>query len=181
MTRQHEPGTVRWHIAADGSVIKSYPKALDHSNPQQDPPPGLKHLRYTTTRRLELSDLYALDQNLARSYVFFDRLSKVLLGPACAGVVGVVLGWLVLPWLGVSGAAVTALLAVSIVLVIVGVLGVVFVPATMRRRFDRIHVDRGFESSTPKVLKEPEAQAMLDAPGTVSGPSAGDVPPEESA
>lgn len=172
MTRQHRRGAVQWHILADGSVIKSYPNALDHSNPQHDPPPGLKHLRYTTTRRLELSDLYALDEDLARSDAFFDRLSTVLLGPACVGVAGVVLGWLVLPRLGVSDAAVTALFAVSLLLVGVGLLGLVFAPATMRRRFDRIHVDGGFESSTPRVLKGPEAQAMLDAPGTVSGPSA---------
>lgn len=162
----------QWHIAADGSVLKSYPKALDHSNPQRDPPPGLKYLRYTTTRRLELSDLYALDEDLARSNAFFDRLSRVLLGPACVGLVGVLLGWLVLPWLGVSSPVATVLLAVSIPLVIVGVVGVVLVPGMMRRRFERIHVDGGFGSSTPKVLKEPEALAMIDAPGTISGRSA---------
>lgn len=152
----------QWHIAADGSVIKAYPKALDHSNPQREPPPGLKYLRYTTTRRLEPSDLSALDEELARSNAFFDRLSTVLIGAACVGVVGVALGWFVLPWLGVSGAVATVLLAVSIPLVVAGVLGVVLAPGMMRRRFERIHVDRGFESSTPKVLGEPEAQALIE-------------------
>ncbi|HEY9410154.1 MAG TPA: hypothetical protein VIP77_11295 [Jiangellaceae bacterium] len=155
-------------------MIKSYPKALDHSNPQRDPPPGQTYLRYATTRRLELSDLHALDEDLARSNAFFDRLSAMLFRPACGGVVGVVLGWLVLPWLGVNSAVATVLLAVSIPLVAVGVLGVVLVPGVMRRRFDRIHVNGGFESSTPKVLKEPEAQAMINAPGTISGRGASD-------
>lgn len=161
----------QWHIATDGSVIKSYPKALDHSNPQRDPSPGLKYLRYTTTRRLDLVDLYALDEDLARSNTFFGRLSTVLRVPACVGLAGVVLAWLVLPRLGVSGAVATVLLAVSIPLVVVGVLGVVLLPGVMRRRFERIHVDGGLESSTPKVLKDPEAKALIDAPETVSGRS----------
>lgn len=160
----------QWHIVPDGSVIKSYPKALDHSNPQRDAPPGLKYLRYTTTRRLELADLYALDEGLARSSALFGRLSTVLLVAACSGAVGAVLAWLVLPMLGVGGTAATVLLAVSIPLVGAGVLGVVLLPGVMRRRFERAHVDRGFESSTPKVLKEPEAKSLIDTPGTVSGP-----------
>jgi hypothetical protein len=159
----------QWHIVADGSVIMAYPKALDHSNPQRDPPPGLKYLHYATTRRVELADLHALEEDLARFDTFFDRLSRVLLVPAGVGAVGVLLGWLVLPRLDVGETVATVLLGVSIPLAVVGVLGVVFVPGAMRRRFERIHVDRGFASSSPKVLKGPEALAMIDAPGTVSG------------
>jgi hypothetical protein len=67
----------------------------------------------------------------------------------------------------------TVLLDVSIPLVVVGVLGVVFLPGVMRRRFERIHGDAGLESSTPEVLTEAEATALIDAPGTVSGSSPG--------
>ncbi|WP_275006066.1 hypothetical protein [Promicromonospora iranensis] len=129
----------QWHITTDGSVIKSYPKALDHSDPQRDPPPGRKYLRYTTTRQVGLADLYALDEGLARSNTFFDRLSIVLRVPAWVGLVGVVL-----------------------------------LPGVMRRRFERIHVDGGLASSTPEVLKEPEAKALIDTRGTISGSPSGD-------
>jgi hypothetical protein len=154
---------------ADGSVVKSYPKALDHSNPQRDPPPDRKYLRYTTTRQLELADLYAVDESLARSNTFFDRLSMALRVPAWVGLVGVVLALFALPVLGVSGTVATVVLAVSIPLVVVGVLGVVFLPGLMRRRFERVHVDGGLESSTPEVLKEPEAKALIDTRSTGSG------------
>ncbi|MFI5719859.1 hypothetical protein [Nocardia sp. NPDC051750] len=162
----------RWHIAADGSVIKSYPKALDHSNPQRDPPSGLKYLRYTVTRRLELSELYALDENLARSNAFFDRLTTVLRVPVF--VVGVVLAWLVLPRLGLGSTVVTVLLALFIPLVVVGILGVVLLPAVMRSRFERIHLDGGFESSVPEVLGDTEARALIDAPGVARAAKAAD-------
>jgi hypothetical protein len=164
----------QWHIATDGSAIKSYPKALDHSNPQRDPPPGRKYLRYTTTRQLELADLYAVDKSLARSNIYFDRLSMVLRVPAWVGLVGVMLALFALPVLGASSAVATVVLAVSIPMVVVGVLGVVFLPGLMRRRFERIHVDGGLESSTPEVLKEPEAKALIDTRGTSSGSRSGE-------
>lgn len=155
----------QWHIASDGSVIKSYPKALDHSNPQRDPPSGLKYLLYAATRRLELADLYALDEDLARSNTFFDQVSRMLVVPAFVGLVGVVLAWFVLPGVGIDGMVATVLLVVSIALVVVGVLGVVLVPGVTRRRFERIHVDKGLESSTPRVLKDPEAKVFDRRPG----------------
>lgn len=163
----------RWHITADGSVIKSYPKALDHSNPQRDPPTGLKYLRYTTIRQPELADLYAVDEALARSNAFFDRITTVLRIPIFAGLVGVVLALLVLPGLGAGGTAATVLLAVSIPLVVVGVLVVVFLPGVMRNRFARIHIDGGLESAVPEVLGDREAKALIDAPGTIVGRSPG--------
>lgn len=164
----------QWHIATDGSVIKSYPKALDHSNPQRDPPPGRKYLRYTTTRRLEYADLHTLDEELARSNTFFDRVSVVLRVPAWVGVVGMAVALFALPALGASSTVATALLAVSIPLVVVGVLAVVLLPGVMRRRFERIHVEGGLESSTPIVLKDPEAKALIDARGTISGNPSGE-------
>jgi hypothetical protein len=98
----------------------------------------------------------------------------VLRVPAWVGLVGVMLALFALPVLGASSAVATVVLAVSIPMVVVGVLGVVFLPGLMRRRFERIHVDGGLGSSTPEVLKEPEAKALIDTRGTSSGSRSGE-------
>jgi len=170
MGKSKQPWVVQWHITADGSAIKSYQKALDHSNPQREPPPGLEHLRYATTRRLQLSDLHALEADLAAFYARFNRLSTVVTVAGFAGLVGVVLSWLVFPIIGFDGAAASLLFTVSIPLLALGVLGVVFVPGVMSRRHERLHTAHGLASSNPEVLKEPEARMAIDAPGTLSEP-----------
>lgn len=170
MGRSKHPGTAQWHITADGSAIKSHPKAIDHSNPQREPPPGLQHHRYATTRRLQLSDLHALEADLAAFQARFNRLSTVVTVAGFAGLAGVVLAWLIFPIIGFDGAAADLLFTDSIPLLALGVLGVVFVPGVMSRRHERLHAAHGLASSNPEVLKEPEARTAIDAPGTLSDP-----------
>lgn len=173
----HAPS--RWHILADGSVILSYPKALDYQNVKRsrsqgphDQPQGMNYFRYTATRRLELSDLHSLDQALARFDRSLSRLTKVLFPLFWTGLAGMVLSWLVLTPLGADTTVTSVLFTVSLPLVVIGALSSVILPGVMRRRIERIHVAGGFESSTPEVLKESGAQELIDASGTVSGPSA---------
>lgn len=174
----HAPS--RWHILADGSVILSYPKALDYANsrrgrsqgPKDERPQGTNYFRYSATRRLELADLHSLDGALARFDRSLGRLTKVLFPLFWAGLAGVVLSWLVLTPLGVDSTVTSVLFTVSLPLALIGVLSTMIIPGVMRRRIERIHVDGGFTSSTPEVLKEPGALALIDASGTVSGPSA---------
>ncbi|THV30683.1 hypothetical protein [Glycomyces paridis] len=173
MSRPKQDWPVQWHITPDGSAIKAYPKAKDHSNPQQKPPEGLKYLRYRTTRPLELSDLYALEADLAGSNARFDRVSTVPLIAGGAGLLGLVLASLVFPMLDLEGTPANALFTVSIPLLAIGLLGMLILPGLMRSRFERLHTAHGLASSTPEVLKEPEARKAVETPGTVSGPSIG--------
>lgn len=176
--QHHEPS--RWHILADGSVILSYPKALDYvhvrrsrsKGSQHAQPQGMNYFRYTATRRLELADLDSLDGALARFDRSLSRVTKVLFPLFWAGLGGVVLSWLVLSPLGVDSKVTSVLFTLSLPLVLLGALSTVVLPRVMRRRIERIHVDGGFASSTPEVLKEPAARELIDASGTVSGPSA---------
>lgn len=170
MARQR-PRTHQWHLAADGTVIKAYPKALDHSNPQQEAPKGLKYLRYTTTRRLSLADLHAVDDALDESAARYERVAGAVAFTGVLGLVAMIVGWIVLPAIGLDADWTSILRVASIPVLVVGVAGVMFTPLSMRRSIDRIRSAGGLGVSEPEVLKEDEALALLHAPGTVSGPA----------
>ncbi|SDD38192.1 hypothetical protein [Glycomyces harbinensis] len=170
MTRQR-PRTYQWHLAADGTAIKAYPKALDHSNPQQEAPKGLKYLRYATVRRLALADLYAVEDALDESAARYERVARAVTLTGVFGLAAMIVGWLVLPAIGLDDAWTPILRVASIPVLAVGVAGVMFTPLSMRRSIDRIRTEGGLDVSAPKVLKEDEALALLHAPGTVSGPA----------
>jgi hypothetical protein len=169
MTRQR-PRTYQWHLAADGTAIKAYPKALDHSNPQQEAPKGLKYLRYATTRRLALADLYAVEDALDESAARYEHVARAVALTGVLGLAAMIIGWLVLPAIGVDGDWTPILRITSIPVLAVGLAGVMFTPLSMRRSIDRIRTAGGLDVSAPKALKEDEALALLHAPGTVSGP-----------
>lgn len=81
--------------------------------------------------------------------------------------VGLLLSWLVLPRIGVDGNVTAVLIALSLLAIVLG-------PVTRaiqggsRARLERIYVDAGFESSEPRGLKPREAEALIEAPGTVA-------------
>ncbi|MFB9660974.1 hypothetical protein ACFQS3_15505 [Glycomyces mayteni] len=164
------PGS-RWHVAADGTVLKSYPKALDHTDTRREPPQGLKYLRYATERPVALADLQAMDERVARSMAGFGRLTAVTLVAGVLGIAGVLAGWIVLPLLGAPDAA-GVTFVVSVPLVAAGFLALVIVPGAMRGSVKRAGAAAGLAPDPAQVVKEPEARAVLDAPGTVSGPAA---------
>ncbi|WP_335986177.1 hypothetical protein [Glycomyces sp. MUSA5-2] len=164
------PGS-RWHVTADGTVVKSYPKARDHSDPRREAPQGLQYLRYATARPVALADLQAMDERVARSMAAFGRLTMATLVVGVLGIAGVLAGWIVLPLLGADDAAGTVFF-VSVPLLAVGVLALVIVPGAMRGSANRAGAAAGLAPSPAQVVKEPEARALIEAPGTVSGPAA---------
>lgn len=151
----------QWFIAADGTVIQSWPPGPDNDR--------LKYVRYSTNRRIELSDLYALDERIDRFWDSLNRRSRVLLLVIALDVVGIVLAWLILPRFGVSTNVMLVLTAVSALLLFLAGPITRAISGGSRAGFDQIYLDAGFESSVPKVLKDGEAQAIIEAPGTVSG------------
>ncbi|AKU14914.1 hypothetical protein [Luteipulveratus mongoliensis] len=154
----HEP---QWFIAADGTVLQTWPPGPDNDR--------LKYLRYETNRRLELSDLYALDERLDTFGTSFDRRSNAFLLLAGTGVVCLVVAWLVLPRFDV-GSTVSIALTVVAVLMLVGMGPMArAVSRGGRSSLDQIYLDAGIESSNPKVLKDRDALALIEAPGTVAG------------
>ncbi|GLI43420.1 hypothetical protein [Glycomyces algeriensis] len=165
------PRTYQWHLTADGTAIKAYPKALDHSNPQQETPNGLKYLRYATTRRLALTDLYAVEDALDASAARYERVARAVALTGVVGLAAMICGWIVLPAIGVDGDWTQALRVTSIPVLAAGVAGVMFTPPSMRRSINRIRTEGGLDVSEPRVLREDEALALLHAPGTVSGPA----------
>ncbi|MEV3938797.1 hypothetical protein AB0K52_22850 [Glycomyces sp. NPDC049804] len=170
MTRQR-PRTHQWHLIADGTAIKAYPKALDHSNPQREAPKGLKYLRYATTRRLTLADLQVIEDALDESAARYERVARAVTLTGVLGLAAMIIGWVVLPSIGLDGDWTPILRLTSIPVLAVGLAGVMFTPLVMRRSIDRIRTEGGLDVSEPKVLKEDEALALLHAPGTVSGPA----------
>lgn len=158
----------RWHIAADGTVIQSYSEDGDLSR--------RKYVRFATARPLELSDLTALDERIDRFRTRTDRLSWVLLVGAVAGVVLVLLGWLVLPLLGVESGLPLVLVVVGAVLAAVGVLATAIGPRLMRSHLDGLFGQAGIRDSAGQVMRAAEARTLIEAPGAVSEP-----PPSDSA
>lgn len=159
----------QWFIAADGTVFESWPPRSDSDR--------LKYVRYSTTRRLELSELYALDERLEAFKSTSERRSNVplvLLALIVLVAIAVVLMWLFLPQVGVDT---WALVVVTAVLAIMAVFAVPFAGVVMgsRAAFERIYRDAGFETSVPTVLKDREARALIDDPGTVAGRRMGDT------
>ncbi|KRF14169.1 hypothetical protein [Nocardioides sp. Soil796] len=155
----------QWFIAADGTVLQTWPPGPDNDR--------LKYLRHDTNRRLELSDLYALDERLDDFQSTFARRSNVLLVVAGIAVVGVVVAWLVLPRVGVGTTVTLAVTAVCVLLFLgMGPLARA-VSGGGRASLDQIYLDAGIVSSNPKVIKDHEALALIEAPGTVAGRKSG--------
>lgn len=170
MTRQR-PRNYQWHLAADGTAIKAYPKALDHSNPQQEAPKGLKYLRYATTRRLALADLYAVEDALDESAARYERVARAVTLTGVIGLAAMIVGWIVLPAIGLDDDWTAILRATAIPVLAIGIAGAMFTSLSLRRSIDRIRTEGGLDVSEPEVLKEAEALALLRTPGTVSGPA----------
>lgn len=158
MTKQKKPWTVQWHIAADGTVIRQRSKG-DQAHQQL-------YGSYTTTRRLDLSDLDAMDDRLARDRKVFGGLVTVLLGLGVMGVgcaaVGIVLGWL-----GVDGAG--PLVVLGVILFLVAIIGSGGFHGLMISRWHRVWAEAGFESPNPVTMSAREARDIVEAPGAMSG------------
>jgi hypothetical protein len=170
MKQPQQARAVQWHLIADGSAVQAYPKALDHSNPQQEAPKGLKYLRYTTTRRLELADLYALEEAIDKDVARDKRVASVVALTGVIGLAAMIVGWVVLPAIGVDGGWTQILRIAAIPVLVAGIAGVMFAPGLTYRSIHSLRAEAGLDVSTLKVLKEPDALALLHAPGTVSGP-----------
>lgn len=158
MTRQDKPWTVQWHIAADGTVIRQRSKG--------DQPHQQLFGSYTTNRRLEISDLDALDDRLARDKKVFGGFVAVLMSLGVVGVTCLVLG-AVLSWLGVDAGGKLVLLGV--VVFIVAMIASGGSHGVMISRWQRRFAEAGFESSNPVTMSGREAQTIVAAPGAVSG------------
>jgi hypothetical protein len=170
MKQPKQARAVQWHLTADGSAVQAYPKALDHSNPQQEAPKGLKYIRYTTTRHLALEDLYAFEEAVDKTTARYNRVSSAGVLTGVIGLAAMIVGWVVLPAIGVDGGWTQILRIAAIPVLVAGIAGVMFAPGLTYRSIHSLRAEAGLDVSTLKVLKEPDALALLHAPGTVSGP-----------
>jgi hypothetical protein len=151
----------QWYVTAQGAVLQA-------SAPLDDPG-ARKFVRYEVREPVGLDDLYALEEKFAGFRTRWDRGTSALLVLLGVAVVGVVAGWFVLPWLGVSDGVAGALLIASAVVLVLAFLANVFLPGLMRSRFERLFVDAGLESAVPRGLERHEAEELVRAPGTVAG------------
>ncbi|SDD47607.1 hypothetical protein [Glycomyces harbinensis] len=170
MKQPQQARAVQWHLAADGSAIKAYPKALDHFDPKQEAPKGLKYQRYATTRRVALADLYAFEEAVDKTVARDGSVSSAAVLTGVIGLAAMIVGWVVLPAIGVDGGWTQILRIAAIPVLVAGVAGVMFTPSLTYRRIEGLRAEAGLDVSTLEVLKEPDALALLHAPGTVSGP-----------
>jgi hypothetical protein len=161
MKQPRQARAVQWHLTADGSAVQACPKALDHSDPKQEAPKGLKYLRYATTRRVALADLYAFEEAVDKTVARDGRVSSAAVLTSVIGLAAMIVGWIVLPAIGLDGGWTPILQVTSIPVLAVGVAGVMFTPLSMRRSIDRIRTEGGLDVSEPKVLKEDEALTLL--------------------
>lgn len=151
----------QWFIGADGTVIQTWPPGPDNDR--------LKYVQFRTARRLEMADLYALDDALESFMRSRDRRSRVLLTLVLLGLVGMAVTWLVLPLFGVATTTSAVFSLVSLAVVFAAAPVARFVSGASRADFEQIYLDAGFESSVPRTIKDSEARALIDAPGTVAG------------
>lgn len=158
MSTSKKPWTVQWHIAADGTVIRQRSKG--------DQPHQQLFGSYATNRRVELSDLEALDEQLARDRRVIGRSVSLLLAFSVVGMAGLVVG-VVLGLLGVDVGGL--LLLAGIVLLVVGLIGSGAGHGLIISRWNRAWTEAGFESSNPVTMAASEARAMIAAQGAVSG------------
>jgi hypothetical protein len=170
MKQPQQARAVQWHLTADGSAVQASPKALDHVDPKQEPPKGLKYLRYATTRRLALADLYAFEEAVDKAAARYNRVSSAGVLTGVIGLAAMIVGWGVLPAIGIDGDWTQVLRIAAIPVLVAGFAGVMFAPGLTNRSINGLRAEAGLDSSTLEVLKEPEALALLHAPGTVSGP-----------
>lgn len=155
----------QWFITADGTVLQSWPPGPDNDR--------LKYVRFDTTRRLELSDLYALDERLEGFNSSFNRGSAALLVLFVLDILGLLVVWLVLPRFDVGDDVTYALTAVLVLALLGGGSVIKKVSGGSRAKFEEIYLEAGFRSSVPHVIKDSEAQQLLDASGTVAGRRSG--------
>lgn len=169
MKQPRRARAVQWHLTADGSAVQAYPKALDHLDPKQEAPKGLKYVRYATTRRLALADLYALEEAVDKTVALDGRVHSAAALTGAIGLAAMIVGWVV-P-IGVDGGWSQILFIAAIPVLVAGVAGMMFkAPGLTNRRIEGLRAEAGLDVSTLEVLKEPDAVALLHAPGTVSGP-----------
>ncbi|NDL57134.1 DUF2207 domain-containing protein [Phytoactinopolyspora mesophila] len=155
-----QPWQVQWHIGADGTVIKQRSKG-EEAHEQL-------YGRYDVNRRLELSDLYALDERLRRHDVSFLWLSRAMLLVSGLVAVALVAGLILAFWPIAAPGVSATLLIVSVPMIVILVVSTGLISSTMVRRRKRIGRDAGFESDYSTIAAS-EARAIIDAPGTVSG------------
>lgn len=143
----------QWHVSKDGAVIASWPDEKD--------PERTRYGLYTTTRNVTASDLVGMDERIERFGRFWDRFTRVLLVMFIAALIlGV--GGLALEWTGIAPAAALPIFTVGLVLFVITVVVAVFItPRLMRRRLERIFLDTGLASSSPKVIKEAQARELM--------------------
>lgn len=152
---------IQWYVTAQGAVLQA-------SAPLDDPG-ARRYVRYEVRRPVSLDALYALEDRFARFQTRWDRGTGVLLVLVGVAVVGVAAGWFVLPWLGVSDDVAGTLMIASAVVLVPAFLANFILPGVMRSRFERLYVDAGLESATPRRLGRDEAEEIVRAPGTVAG------------
>jgi hypothetical protein len=158
MNKKRKPWTVQWHIAADGTVIRQRSKG--------DQPHQQLYGSYRTTRPLDISDLDALDDRLARDRRVFGGLVTALLGLTVVGIACAVVG-VVLGWFGVEG--VGWLVVLGVILFLVAIVGSGGFHGLMMSRWHRVWAEAGFESPNPVTMSARDAAGIVEAPGAVSG------------
>lgn len=147
------PGSQQWHVSKDGAVIASWPDEKD--------PERTRYGRYTTTRAVSAAELAGMNRRLERFGRFWDRLTTVLLVTFIVALV-LVVGGLALGWTGLAPAAALPISIVGAVFfVITSVVAVFLAPGLMHQRFERIFLDTGLESSSPKVIDEAQARELM--------------------
>jgi hypothetical protein len=156
--KSKKPWTVQWHIAADGTVIRQRSKG--------EQPHLQLYGSYATVRRVELSDLEALDERLDRDRRVIGGLAFLLLAFGVVSGVCLVVG-VVLSWLGVDAGGL--LMLVGWLLLVIGLVGSGASHGMIISRGNRAWTEAGFESSNPVTMAASEARAMIEAPGSVSG------------
>lgn len=155
------PWQIRWHITADGTVIKQRSRGA-----------GAHHQlysRYEMTRTPELSAIYEMEQHIRRDSVFFERLTRTLLYLICLPCVGLVVGVAMMYLVDGHAGLSAALMGGSVLVALALVLTIMPIHRAMNRRFQDRYRDAGFESPAPVTMAAVEARDLIAARGTVSG------------
>ncbi|WP_407317104.1 hypothetical protein UQW22_11390 [Isoptericola halotolerans] len=152
---------VQWFVTGQGAVLQA-------SAPVDDP--GARtYVRYEASRPVDLDTLYALEERFATFRARSDKGTGALLVLLGVAAVGVVAGWLVLPWLGVSDDVAGTLLVASAVVLALAFLASAVLPGLVRRHVERMYVDSGLVSAVPRALRRTQAEELVAAPGTAAG------------
>lgn len=158
------PWRVRWHVAADGTVIQERSRG-DEAHQQL-------FQTFSTTRPVTVAELDALSESWEQEITGLDRFSvlwwtgmAVFFGAfvALGGLLTHLVGDEIVPGLVVG--AVAGLLLMSPAFRLVAML----LPEDVGGSAERLWREAGLVSSSGTTMKAVEARALIRAPGSTSG------------